>query len=303
MASNSAGDDEDPFACFDSEDDEHDDAEQSPVGRDEECGVLSFHANTESSLLTHVRNAIPNDSSSQDVLNVIDDFCSARHWMMHVGPEKGAILTDFLRESIQEAIAGASRSFIAVELGTYCGYGSILLAQTMLSAINEGGRKMDCHLYTVEINPNHAAIAREMIQMANLQDIISVLLIDLHMDGTTESIADLLRVNLQKEKELPKIDFLMIDHDKDMYLFDLKVLETSGMVQQGTQVVADNVVFARIDNYIHYMQQLAEQGTVETRTVLSHVEYSQEDNRIGENDNGDGFVDGVELTTYLKNPA
>eukprot|EP00978_Attheya_sp_CCMP212_P025115 scaffold80264_cov50-Attheya_sp.AAC.1 len=121
------------------------------------------------------------------------------------------------------------------------------------------------------------------------------------MDGTTESVADLLRANLQKEKELPKIDFLMIDHDKDMYLFDLKVLETSGMVQQGTQVVADNVVFARIDNYIHYMQQLAEQGTVETRTVLSHVEYSQEDDRIGEHDNGDGFVDGVE--TVGKNEA
>ena len=37
---------------------------------------------------------------SSDVLRAIDDFCISRHWMMHVGPEKGDILVGALKSSI-----------------------------------------------------------------------------------------------------------------------------------------------------------------------------------------------------------
>ena len=48
------------------------------------------------------------------------------------------------------------------------------------------------------------------------------------------------------------------------------------MICKSTKVVADNVLFACIDDYVQYMQQRMELGVVDTRTILSHVEYSGE---------------------------
>lgn len=77
--------------CFgdSSDEDEESHHDTSAIKRDASCGVLSFHANTEASLLTHVRNTLKtaapgNDTMqrSSDVLRAIDDFCMARHWQV-----------------------------------------------------------------------------------------------------------------------------------------------------------------------------------------------------------------------------
>jgi hypothetical protein len=121
---------------------------------------------------------------------------------------------------------------------------------------------------------------------------------------------------------LPQIDFLFIDHDKDAYLTDLKRLEREGLVRTGSIVVADNVLFARIDDYREYVQSLAKQGIVTTETILCQIEYAdegslQDDGHHGGGNNDGGnetggeedhhssshlFRDGIEITHYKRNP-
>ena len=250
--------------------------------------------------------------------------------MMNVGPEKGKIIRSSLKDAI-EAKAKAKNNanarkksqdqirkrfrFIAVELGTYCGYGSIFLSSMIKS--NELSKDMnmnktiatdidihididvdvDFNLFTVEINPEYAAVARQMIEMAQLEDAITVLDNDLLMDGSTGDIGEHALVDKfgdnynydesdvdDKQMMDKTIDFLMIDHDKESYLTDLKRLESSGLITCGTIVAADNVLFAGIHDYMDYMKSRAEEGMVETCTIESTVEYSSSEQML---------VDGV----------
>eukprot|EP00560_Eucampia_antarctica_P009317 CAMPEP_0197828422 /NCGR_PEP_ID=MMETSP1437-20131217/4984_1 /TAXON_ID=49252 ORGANISM="Eucampia antarctica, Strain CCMP1452" /NCGR_SAMPLE_ID=MMETSP1437 /ASSEMBLY_ACC=CAM_ASM_001096 /LENGTH=332 /DNA_ID=CAMNT_0043429617 /DNA_START=36 /DNA_END=1034 /DNA_ORIENTATION=- len=320
--------DEDPFDCFGSMDDEEDDNKDNvmdeetrnycPVKRVREldCGVLSFHPSTESSLLVHVRNVIQqqqqwssNGKDSDDsrkpylvVCNAINEYCEERHWMMHVGPEKGQIVTQTLYDCIMEKKNNCktwNEDFVCVELGTYCGYASILLAD-ILKKISTTTTLKKPKLFTVEINPTFQKIAMNLVNLAQLQDYVTFLSVDLNFDGTTQNVATLLQEEIKNSSGLKKIDFLFIDHDKDLYLHDLQLLERQGLIQSGTIVVADNVVFAKIDDYINYMKQLSKQNIVSTQTIPAHVEYSSQQQQ--DETNLRLLQDGIEITKYLKSP-
>ena len=124
---------------------------------------------------------------------------------------------------------------------------------------------VDFNLFTVEINPEYAAVARQMIEMAQLEDAITVLDNDLLMDGSTGDVGEHALVDKfgdnynydegdvdDKQMMDKTIDFLMIDHDKESYLTDLKRLESSGLISCGTIVAADNVKFAGIHDYMDW---------------------------------------------------
>jgi len=135
-----------PFACFDYEDDVDEYGVITTDCRDKTCGVLCFHRDTERSLLTHIHNNCESSSTIPKILSVIDNFCLQRHWMMHVGPNKGRILTEILKEEIETFLNGrkfADKSpteddknmveFNCLEIGSYCGYSSILIGKSMES--------------------------------------------------------------------------------------------------------------------------------------------------------------------------
>ena len=298
--------------CFGDSSDEEDEelVNNNTTTRDESGnGICCFHPNTEASLLAHVRNNLPTtegnsnsidiEQRADDVLNAIDTFCMSRHWMMHIGPEKGNILIGALEESIRKHLLSPSnkeRQFVAVELGTYCGYSSILMGKAMYKA-KQQFTKLNCHLFTTEIHREYYEIATEMIQLTNCMDgMISVH--QTSFDGHDTDMVDVIRSAIEEQhnpQQQPKIDFLFIDHDKDSYLSDLCKLEESGMICTSTKVVADNVLFASIDDYLGYVQQRKKEGIVETRTVKCKVEYSG-----GSKDNNE---DGVEITDYLQDPS
>lgn len=262
----------DPFACFDTDDDEADILESELLvtnapRRHADDGVLAFHAGTEQALLTYVQNQLTSqeEQTPTQVLKMIDAFCLERHWMMHVGPEKATILKSFLEQCA--AAKKTNQQFILVELGTYCGYSSVMFAQTLLQM--KGLSYF--HIYTVEVNPKHATVAQRLIRLANLEEHITVLRLD--MTTTENHLTNLLRSNLGDSK----IDLLFLDHDKDAYLSDLKRLEEAGMISRGTHVAADNVIFAQIDNYRAYINQLASLGVVESKLVEAQLEYSAPD--------------------------
>ena len=327
-------------------------------------GMNLLHHNTELSLLSHVRNNVQqwddtkHDTARSDVLHSIDTYCISRQWMMHCGPNKGDILIKALRSSmlykrallstswdytrnINDSSASSSISssinnndnntrgqFIAVELGTYCGYASILMGRLMHQIRNA---TMDCHLFTTEINPEYKQIATEMISMSGLDDIISVHQVrscttrsssttnngyhntNNYYDDTNTDIVDVIWSAIEEyntnnnnhkhhhhhqKHQQPKIDFLFIDHNKESYKSDLQKLELSGMICRGTKVVADDALFVDIEDYVLYIQQRRDDGIVKTRTVpCKAVEYCGDDII----DMAD-YQDGVEITDYLQDP-
>jgi hypothetical protein len=68
---------------------------------------------------------------STTVFHLIDDFCWNRQWMMHMGLQKADVVINYaLEKSIQLYRHHEKRQpFIVMELGTYCGYSTIMIAQ------------------------------------------------------------------------------------------------------------------------------------------------------------------------------
>jgi catechol O-methyltransferase len=72
------------------------------------------------------------------------------------------------------------------------------------------------------------------------------------------------------------VDFLFLDHAKDMYLEDLKELEHNRFIKRGSHVAADNVIFNRLDGYRKHVRDLANKFITETRLAEMTLEYSDD---------------------------
>ena len=261
------------------------------------------------------------------VQTTIDDFCEQRAWMMHIGPEKGLIIQETLKKKLikfvndqnsehnegnkkdSSNIVTERKQFICVELGTYCGYGSIWLAKTLYEFSKKHGT-IDFHLFTIEVNPSFVNIAREMIDLCKLNEYVTILENEFMLNGRVGDVGSLLKNGIMShfskndnshDNNCSSVDFLLIDHDKDSYLNDLKRLEDCAMVQKGTVVAADNVIFAKIDDYVSYMKDLHKKGVVSTKIIESLVEYSTAD-ILNNVDKEALFKDGIgTLKSVLKN--
>ena len=117
-------------------------------------------------------------------------------------------------------LARAQRARTILEIGTLGGYSTIWLAR----ALPPGGR-----LVTLELDPKHAAVARENLARAGLSQ-----LVELRLGPASDSLRGLLA-----EGRGP-FDFIFIDADKPGYpgYFELALRLSA----PGTLIVADNVV-------------------------------------------------------------
>ena len=92
------------------------------------------------------------------------------------------------------------------------------------------------------------------------------------------------------DRAVPRIDFLLLDHAKHLYLDDLRDLEGAGLLRAGSRVSADNVVFNRLDTYRDHVRGRVARGEAESRLEEMNLEYSN------------NLKDGIEMTVYLKDP-
>ena len=286
----------------------------------------------QASLLVHVRNAldVPEPLSDIDaklecskrLLAAVDKFCFSRHWMMHVGPSKGEILTRSLIEAVNRKLdrkgVCVPTQFVVLELGAYCGYSAILMARALLETMKQRDT-LKGHVFTTEINPESMKVANTLARMSGLGDMISIN--QIYFNGVETNVVQVARESMHRY-ETKEIDFLFIDHDKvrrhdqlyhfrfgslpasnslahqDSYLPDLQKMERSGLLKKNTRVVADNVVFAQISDYTEYVQQRQRDGVVTTQTVVCSVEYSSTERNTDQEDH-DSFRDGVGEFTFL----
>jgi predicted O-methyltransferase YrrM len=314
----------DPFEAFGGEEDDtngdHGDQEANDTSsvkysvRDPGNGVLTHHDGTEQALLQFVvaslqqggteegaaasRTApdhVANDSSEaviarcERILSLVDTFCRSRHWMMHVGDEKGKVLEEFLTARLDRHGTNGGGDcgsdgdpFWILEMGTYCGYSTLRMAKTCIEHRRRHTQQpQSCstamiHIVTVDVSPQYSRVAQELVKLAGLEQQhvnVSFLLLPPNSGGVggDYDLASSILGSMTPKHSV--FDFCFIDHNKDMYLPDLLRLERAQLIRSGTFVCADNIVFFRLDKYREHMAHLASNGVVTTRLEMSRLEY------------------------------
>lgn len=193
-----------------------------------------------------VAHARPGDIA--DVVATIDEFAYEKSFLVNVGDQKGQLLDAAVRRSDPR---------LALELGTYCGYGALRIAAAAPSA----------QVVSVELSAANADVARRIWTHAGVADRITCVVGTIGDGGST-----LDRLRDEHGMGTDAVDLLFIDHDKNAYLSDLLAVVGRGWLRRGAIVIADNVGFPGSPKYRAYMreEQDSHWHTVEHRT---HVEY------------------------------
>ena len=156
------------------------------------------------------------------VLKVIDDYGWKKKFLMNIGDVKGEILQKKIQEKKPKNV---------LELGIYLGYSSISICKNLN---NEG------FLTSIEINPKFKELALKNITHAKLEHKIEI-----KVGKASEVIPSL----------TDKFDFVFIDHWKDSYLSDLRLLEKEKKLNKGAVIFADNVVLFHLEEYLTYVRK------------------------------------------------
>jgi catechol O-methyltransferase len=183
-----------------------------------------------------------------DVLATIDKFAYEKSILINVGDEKGQLL---------DAAVRRADPTLALELGTYCGYGALRIA----------GAAPNAKVYSVELAEANAINARQIWEHARVADRVTCVVGTIGDGGRTLD-------TLTNEHGFTSgaLDFVFLDHDKDAYLDDLKSMLDRGWLHPGSIVVADNVGWPGAPKYRHYMHQ--QQGKLwNTVEHKAHAEY------------------------------
>ncbi len=184
-----------------------------------------------------------------DAIATIDRFGYQKSFLMNVGDEKGLLL---------DAAVRRSEPRLALELGAYCGYSALRIARAAPQA----------RLFSVEMSEANAENARRIWEHAGVADQITCVV------GTIGDGGRTLDTLAAHGFDSGSLDFLLIDHNKDVYLPDLLSIEGRGWLHPGTVVVADNVLLPGAPKYRAYMRrnQGGRWDTVEHKT---HAEYTK----------------------------
>ncbi|XP_026872608.2 transmembrane O-methyltransferase homolog [Electrophorus electricus] len=189
-------------------------------------------------VLTH---AIPGDPDS--ILDTFDDWCTKVEFISHIGPKKGMILDRLLKEH---------QPLTVLELGTHCGYSAVRIARSL---------PLGARLYSVEMDQRNAEVAEKIVRLAGFDDDTVELIV-----RPSDEVIPCLRENYGVER----LDFVFMDHWKRCYLPDLQMLEGSGLLGEGSVILADNVIFPGAPNFLRHIRR---SGLYEHRVHRAMLEY------------------------------
>lgn len=184
----------------------------------------AFMFGRERQLLIHVMNTAE-EGDADGVMKAMDTFWSQQFAME--GTDSWSIRGDLIDKVVSER---KPRS--GIELGTYCGYSALRISRKL---------PKDGLLVSIELDPLFAAIATKIVEHAGLNDRVKILI------GTVEqklqNISDCFARMAKPGQQDKKVDFLLCDHSKDLFVPDLKRLEEAGLAGPGTVVMGDTTVY------------------------------------------------------------
>jgi catechol O-methyltransferase len=170
------------------------------------------------------------------VTNAVEDFADTFGLRMIFRKNK----LELAREQIM-AQQPAPRTII--EFGTFVGK-SALAWGAILRDIHGESLPADVKVYTFEMDPAMAAVARDLIKLARLENTVHVLegpgsesLQKLVADGTVKSV-----------------DMAFFDHWEKYYLPDLQLVERLKLWRVGSLAIADNTDYPGAPAYLQYVK-------------------------------------------------
>jgi catechol O-methyltransferase len=183
-----------------------------------------------------------------DVIAKVDEFAYEKSFLINIGDEKGELLDAAVRRANAELV---------LELGTYCGYGSLRIARAAPSA----------RVFSVELSAANAQIAQRIWEHAGISDRVTCVVGTIGDRGATlDALAN------EYGFAAGTLDLLFIDHDKSAYLPDLQSILGRGWLHTGSIVVADNMLIPGSPKYREYMRE--QQGKLFSTTEhKTHGEY------------------------------
>ena len=167
------------------------------------------------------------------ILEAIDQYAAYEDFLINIGSDKGRIVANLILEN---------KPKVLVELGGYIGYSAILFGDQMRK---QSPPEQPVHLWSLEFEEKFANIAKDLISLAGLSDIVTVV---------TGAADESLR-KLKQDGKIDHIDFLFLDHVEDLYEQDLKVaMDELMLLKSGSRIVADNVLRPGAPKYREYVR-------------------------------------------------
>jgi catechol O-methyltransferase len=183
-----------------------------------------------------------------DVIAKVDQFAYEKSFLINIGDEKGELLDAAVRRANAE---------LALELGTYCGYGSLRIARAAPTA----------RVFSVELSAANAEVAQRIWSHAGISDRVTCVVGTIGDGGKTlDALAD------EHGFAAGKLDLLFVDHDKSAYLADLQSILDRGWLHRGSIVVADNILIPGAPKYREYMREQQDK-LFDTAEHKTHGEY------------------------------
>jgi catechol O-methyltransferase len=198
------------------------------------------------------RSKLQNNPSA--VTDAIFDFNKNHTWMMLYSPEKVVESRKILEQM-------DPKPKVLVELGTYVGSSAVAWGQMLRDLAGA-----DARVYAVELEPAFVAVARELVELAGLRDVVTVC-----AGASVDVVRRLLRDGALREGAL---DVLFLDHWERYYVPDLQLCEDLRLFRKGSVVLADNTDMPGAPDYLEYVRSGGREGNVklETRTVIAPVD-------------------------------
>jgi len=198
-----------------------------------------FNELRERSLLRHVINT-STEGDPESVMSAMDTF-----WDTFFNGEGTAEWN--LRGSALDSAIRNKQPKTAMEIGAYCGYTAVRMGRLMPA----GGK-----LISVELDPLYAAIATKMVEHAGLSERVTV---------EIGSVADRLAAIHRKHDISGPLDAVLLDHDVQNYLPDLRLLGDHGHISKSTIVLCDWSLYPGSEqqaptNSAEFMDYLSELG-------------------------------------------
>lgn len=146
----------------------------------------------------------------------------------------------------QAALADVdSKPKTLVEFGTFVGNSAIAWGAIMKEL--HPGDSDGIHIYSFELDPEMARIASDLVRLAGLEDLVTIL------EGAG---AESLKSLVAEGKILPRsIDAVFFDHWENIYLPDLRLCEELNILHKGSVIMADNTDFPGAPEYLAYVQK------------------------------------------------
>ena len=136
---------------------------------------------------------------------------------------------------------------VILEFGTFVGTSAIGWGATLRELNGQGGDGGGIHVYTFDLDENLVKIARDLVKLAGLDDVVTVL-----GGPGSDSLRQLVADGKVKAGE---VDMVFIDHWEKYYVPDLRLCEELRLFRKGSVAVADNTDMPGAPDYLAYVKK------------------------------------------------